>query len=440
MNEKLKNEVLEKIKPKKEEKEQVTEVAKEIVSLVEREIGTIGKCTVVGSIVKGTFLSNDRDVDIFVIFKNEMSTDKLRNEVQNIGKRVFGSFEEKYAQHPYIHAHYRGMEIDLVPAFEFKGRIKSSVDRTPEHTQFVLRRIRENEGLKNEILLLKQFAKGINLYGAESKVQGFSGYLCELFIIRYQSLEGFLEAAKTFEKGTMLTLGESAKEKKRKEWNQSPLIFVDPVDSRRNVASSLSEENIELLKEAASAFLKDPKITFFFPNEPPVYKKINTENLIAIDLSNAIKLRIEDIYFSQLRRAMNLIKKQLEEFGVEKSGIFCNGKRALIFFKLNKMELQRKIEHEGPPISMKAHAKKFIEKWGKERCYTKNMRVYTVVEREDTRAKRIIEKSFEFLKLGKGINNKKIEILEDIDLNIKQDPELKKFLRKLLSNKRSWEF
>jgi len=36
MNEELKNEVLEKIKPKKEEKEQVTEVAKEIVSLVER--------------------------------------------------------------------------------------------------------------------------------------------------------------------------------------------------------------------------------------------------------------------------------------------------------------------------------------------------------------------------------------------------------------------
>jgi hypothetical protein len=67
------------------------------------------------------------------------------------------------------------------------------------------------------------------------------------------------------------------------------------------------------------------------------------------------------------------------------------------------------------------------------------MRVYTVVEREDTSAKRIIEKSFEFLKLGKGINNKKIEILEDINLNM-QDPELKKFLRKLLSNKRSWEF
>ena len=40
---------------------------------------------------------------------------------------------------------------------------------------------------EKEVRLLKRFMKMVGTYGSEFKVGGFSGYLCELMIIRYGS-------------------------------------------------------------------------------------------------------------------------------------------------------------------------------------------------------------------------------------------------------------
>ena len=52
------------------------------------------------------------------------------------------SFEERYAEHPYVNAIFDGFEVDLVPAFgvESAASIKSAVDRTPFHNNYILTR------------------------------------------------------------------------------------------------------------------------------------------------------------------------------------------------------------------------------------------------------------------------------------------------------------
>ena len=99
---------------------------------------------------------------------------------------MLDSYEIRYAEHPYVHGIVKGVEVDVVPCYRLKdaSRIKSAVDRTPFHHEWLKDRIK---GKENEVRLLKGFLKANGLYGAEYKVRGFSGYLCELLIMFYGS-------------------------------------------------------------------------------------------------------------------------------------------------------------------------------------------------------------------------------------------------------------
>ena len=61
-------------------------------------------------------------------------------------------------------------------------------------------------GLEGDVLLLKQFLKGVGVYGSELKVGGLSGYLSELLVIRYGSFPKVLRAAKSWRPGEFIDL------------------------------------------------------------------------------------------------------------------------------------------------------------------------------------------------------------------------------------------
>ena len=44
-----------------------------------------------------------------------------------------------------------------------------------------------------------------------------------------------------------------------------PLVFIDPVDPSRNVASPVSLDKLALFVFAAREYLRDPRPLFFFP-------------------------------------------------------------------------------------------------------------------------------------------------------------------------------
>jgi tRNA nucleotidyltransferase (CCA-adding enzyme) len=418
--ERIKDEVLRRIKPQESERIIIREICDDIIASLKKI--TDGEPVIAGSIAKDTFLSGDRDIDIFVLYDRDMSETEMRREIRGLGMRVFGTIEERYAQHPYAHATYRGFEVDLVPAFRFSGRIKSSVDRTPEHTKFVLQHT--DERMRDEIRILKQFAKGIGVYGAEARVQGLSGYLCELLIIRFGGFETFLENVRDLGEDDVIGPDDLW------EGERSALVFIDPVDPRRNVAAALSQTSLGLLKLAASEFLNNPRMGFFFPNPPN--GGYPEDRILAVDVSETIDMRVEDIYFPQLRKTAESIARALEEYGVEKSAIYCDGKRAILFFLLKRRALESTKEHAGPPADMEKNAEEFLNKWGKERCYVRDGRLYARIERDAVTPEQTIEKAM--IGLGRQMDRKKMRILEEIP------EETRSFLIREFSGKKPWEF
>jgi len=155
----------------------------------------------VGSAARDTWLAQDHDLDIFLGVPEEGDL----GEAMELARLVAPEHEERYAEHPYVHALVDGFEVDLVPCYlvDDASRLKSAVDRTPFHTRYIIARI---AGLEDDVLLLKQFLKGIGVYGSELKTGGFSGYLVELLVILYRSFPDVLRAASHWRPDTVLNL------------------------------------------------------------------------------------------------------------------------------------------------------------------------------------------------------------------------------------------
>ncbi|MFY9606053.1 MAG: CCA tRNA nucleotidyltransferase, partial [Thermoplasmata archaeon] len=227
----LESDVLKSIRPTAAQDRKVMAIVEELseMALAEaRKLKVHIELMLVGSVAKGTHLK-DPDIDLFMLFPESTELAQLKEAGLEIGRRVLGG-REHYAQHPYVRGTYKGFQVDLVPCFRIHDtRVKmSAVDRTPFHTEFVKKNLKK--GSADEVRLLKRFMKGIECYGAEAKVQGFSGYLCELLIMRFGSFRAVLESARDWKAGEALELpGYPGKE------FPEPLTFVDPVDSSRNV-------------------------------------------------------------------------------------------------------------------------------------------------------------------------------------------------------------
>jgi len=250
--------IISSIRPSDKERQKLNTLAQRIIERI-NSIGKAGGLNInailVGSSDRGTWSSGEHDLDIFIMFPPHVERQYLEEKGLYIARKIAqegDSFEERYAEHPYIHAVIEGFEIDLVPAFnvESASEIKSAVDRTPFHNKYVTSKIKGHE---DDVLLLKQFQKGIGVYGSELKRCGFSGYLVELLIIYYGSFRKVLEAACGWKFGTLIDI-----EKHGNIIHKDPMIMIDPTDPGRNVAAALSLDNMCIFIDKACDFLKNP--------------------------------------------------------------------------------------------------------------------------------------------------------------------------------------
>ena len=208
---------------------------------------------VVGSIARNTWVKGDRDLDVFLLFPPDMPRETLEAEglalARSIARKFTTNFCEKYAEHPYINATIDSIDVDIVPCYNVASaaKIQSAVDRTPFHTRYITDKI---NGLTDDVLLLKQFAKAGGIYGSDQMTEGFSGYLCELLILHYGGFGPLLAAASEWGPHLKIDIGHHA----AKEFNE-PLIVIDPVDPRRNVAAALSIDRMAEFVELARGYL-----------------------------------------------------------------------------------------------------------------------------------------------------------------------------------------
>ncbi len=254
----IEEEVLKIIKPTEEDKkgiEKVLEIIRERLNKLDFEVE--------GSFRKGTWLRQDTDIDVFVFYPKDVGKEYLeRNALNDIINRIKDlDYTLAYAEHPYVIVNINNVEVDIVPALRVESGDKAitAVDRTPFHTKYVTSHLDERG--KDEVRLLKRFMKGIGVYGAELKVQGFSGYATELLIIYYGNFRKVLEEASKWKHPIKIELTKPMK------IFSEPLIIPDPVDPKRNVTAAVSLKNIATFSIAAKYYLKNPSIEFFFPSK-----------------------------------------------------------------------------------------------------------------------------------------------------------------------------
>ncbi|MCD4740510.1 CCA tRNA nucleotidyltransferase [archaeon] len=368
---------LEKIIPKQRKKELA--LATEIIT----EINKQGhEAMLVGSIAKDTCLRGSKDIDIFIMFSKNTTRKKLEQKGLEIGKKVCQAFGSKaivhYAEHPYTKTVIKGYDIDLVPCYKLKKgeKIISSVDRSPLHTHYVKKHLIKN----NEVRMLKYFMKKIGVYGANIRVRGFSGYLCELLILKYGSFQNVLEKASLWKPREKIDLENHS----TLEFN-NPLIVIDPVDPERNVAAALHENQYCWFILAARYYIKHKKI----PSKTKLMKKRG--KFFVIEWK--IKEDLEEILWSQLERFQEKVVKQLNfhELSVIDSLVWTDSQKlAQLLIELEVWELPLINDHEGPEAYDQARADSFIEKYGK--VVVRGSRLYTEKKREYRKAEPLLKK------------------------------------------------
>src|SRR6266566_1711965 len=400
-----------KILPSAEEDRRIQGVGRDVMKVLEGKIAAKGlraKPLLVGSVAKGVHLTGT-EIDIFVAFPPDTAREVLEREGLALGD-VLERPVRMYAEHPYTRGWYGGFEVEVVPCYRITDATQrmSAVDRTPLHVDYVLGHVKE--GQQNDVRLLKAWAEGIGVYGAEAKVLGFSGYLCELLVLKYGSFRGVLENSLSWRPTTVLEL-----DRPPARTFTEPLVVVDPVDPNRNVASAVGVEQMATFVHAARAYLQAPNERFFFPrplNPLPLPKlralaRKRGAGLLAISIPAPTVT--EDVLYPQLRKAHRSFADLLHRnvFQVFDSRFDVVGKEAVFLFELDVESLPRASRHEGPPVWVK-NAKDFLDKWRRSPKtmagpYIHGERWAVDVTSEATTAAGLVKAKWRELGLGKDL-------------------------------------
>ncbi|BDZ71301.1 nucleotidyltransferase domain-containing protein [Methanobacterium petrolearium] len=180
------NSILKDIEPSQEEEEKVHDLAKKLMGIINftaQNKDISAEAVLLGSVAKNTWISSssngdkDLDIDIFIKFPLTTSLDDLKSRGLELAekciKQVDGRYEERYASHPYLTGTIQGYQVDLVPCYDIKHshELKSAVDRTLLHTQYVVQNLKTDQ--EKEVRLLKRFMQMVGTYGSEFKVGVF---------------------------------------------------------------------------------------------------------------------------------------------------------------------------------------------------------------------------------------------------------------------------
>ncbi len=336
-----------------------------------------------GSFAKNTLLSDKWELDIFVLFKDVDESWILNNAEILLRECLEGlPISIRYAQHPYVTVHLMGMQADVVPAkFIKKPTGKLGVERTPFHTRYVRKKIRENPRIADEIRLLKSFLKGIGAYGAESSIGGFSGYLAELLVIYYGSFRRTLEEVSNWKPGIFIDIENIGNEDfLKRKYKDSVLIVVDPVDPERNVAASVTLEKFSTFILSARTYLNKPCKNYFhiyshkreYSSRRGLFKDVLSRTII-VYLEGDYERLPRDSLLGKLKRLATYITRELRlyNFNVIRYKFYTDEvTKAAIVFELESL-IKPKTELLKGPYSWDALERtlKFLRKRISEKGY-----------------------------------------------------------------------
>jgi tRNA nucleotidyltransferase (CCA-adding enzyme) len=367
----LEAEVSRRISPTPEMVERVARVRTEIVERVRaaaaERSSPLVRALVAGSAARGTYLSDRLDVDLFLLFPPDLSRDRLREEGLALGGAVLTETETRYAEHPYLRGRFGGFNIDAVPGFAITDPSKplSPVDRTPFHQEYLS--ARETPELVAQVRLAKQFFRSLGVYGSESRTEGCSGYLVELLLLRFGSLQGLLGAARSWR--IPVRIEDPSRDPPRLP-AEVALILADPVDPHRNVASALSRRNLALLILGAGTYLDRPTERWFEVRTPAAFGR-DVGLAQAVERGTHISVvslprpdLVDDTLYPQVRKAERAIAEEIGRSGFEVVGSSSavEPERVIVMVEVGHALRPTVRAQDGPPAGLD-RVGSFLEKW-----------------------------------------------------------------------------
>ncbi len=385
MSKNLKN-IVEKVKaciiPPKKAEEKVKLIMKKIDSVAENIGKKYGfKPMFCGSVAKGTWLM-PVEMDLFLLFPENIERSEFEEvglkAAKEISKALNAKWEKKYTEHPYLRAFLQDVQLDIVPCYDVPPqRIKSAVDRTPWHVRYVREKLEEWQ--KDEVRLLKVFCKAQEVYGADIVHHGFSGYLCELLIIKFGSFINLVKSATKWNPQVILYLEKPPKKEILDSFSIHPLVFIDPVDENRNVAAAVSFKSFFKFVKACRKLVSSPSESMFRKRFIPISQK-KLERILTkrntkfyVLLFPAPKDLHEDIIVAQLRKLAKLLSENLsrEGFLIHRIEEFFLEKEAGIIIESEIWKLPVVMKRIGPSVFSK-HAKEFLVHYSDKYAWIEN--------------------------------------------------------------------
>jgi tRNA nucleotidyltransferase (CCA-adding enzyme) len=352
------------VEPTQREIDHVQKVANKVFPLIKEASSKFNGVVEVifgGSYAKDTWLKNDVDIDIFVKVRSDIDEKEFENIGRQLGSHALNKYNPylRYSEHPYVEAFVDRIRVNVVPCYDVeKGHWKSAADRSPYHTELIKKSFDEEK--KREARLLKKFMKAVGVYGAEIATNGFSGYVCEVLVLKYGTCMAVLQAAAEFKEKQLISL-ESVNGDIVKLFN-SALIIIDPVDNRRNLGTAISDESVGRLILAARRFVAKPDIKFF--KSSSIRKPLRfADNLILVKFN--YKKRSPDIIWGQLKSSVKAVARQLSIHGfrvIRYTTSTDEKGNAVFVFMLESMRLPKMIVRQGPKVFDRNDSERFLEK------------------------------------------------------------------------------
>ncbi|MCF7798564.1 CCA tRNA nucleotidyltransferase [Candidatus Woesearchaeota archaeon] len=339
-----------------------------------------------GSTAKGTYLAGNFDIDMFVRFKTDQKN--LSDLLELMLADLEITFERVHGSRDYFTFTQNNYFFEIVPVkyVDTHQDVDNVTDMSPLHVFWAQKHL--TPSLRNDIRLAKQFCKAIQVYGAESYINGISGHVLDILVIHYGGFEKLLHAAASWGERTIID-SENKHANVLTELNKaklvSPLVVIDPIDPQRNASAALSLEKYNLFKKHAKAFLVQPEKKYFdlprFDKALLEKKKRDEEDLYVIKFTP--QQGKKDVVITKVLKVFEFLHRhlQLYDFKVNLADWFVDTDFCYVYFFVDNNQLSETLEREGPPLENFQGVERFKEVHG-DAVYEKDNRLYVRVRRD----------------------------------------------------------
>ena len=399
-----------KILPSKDELSLLQEKTKNIIKTLKTKINKLklkADVFIGGSFAKNTLIKKNKyDVDIFIRFSSDYDETKLSTL---LGKIVPSNAIRIHGSRDYFIIKDSGFEFEIIPTRRIKNPSQANniTDLSYFHVNYVINKMKKNKKLADEIRIAKAFIHYSDCYGAESYINGFSGYAVELLIIYYGSFLKFVNSIvkQDLNKGKVILDPAKLFKNKQEIMRQvneskllSPIILIDPTFKDRNVLAALSDLTFLKFQDYCKRFLKNPSEEFFKKKDKEKILRDKYKDIIQIKLNT--NRQAGDIAGTKLKKFSKFFLQEFSKFFDIMDSEFIYYENENVGKILVVAKQKKELIFSGPPISFKEPLAKFKKEHRK--IEIKNKQAFAR------------EKSISFDEFMKKFLNQKSNIIESM--------------------------